>query len=105
MLRPAVITRKVGGCNKTLLGALVHSVLTSVMVTCNARASASSIWPAASGRTATSRRCCAADGILSTCSRGREELADQPARPDRGRSWSWAAPPTRRGRRDRTSTS
>jgi hypothetical protein len=34
MLRPAVITRKVGGCNKTLLGALVHSVLASVMVTC-----------------------------------------------------------------------
>src|SRR5262249_61477950 len=26
MLRPAVITRKVGGCNKTLWGALVHSV-------------------------------------------------------------------------------
>src|SRR5262245_8999707 len=34
MLRPAVITRKVGGCNKTLLGALVHSVLSSIMVTC-----------------------------------------------------------------------
>lgn len=34
MLRPAVITRKVGGCNKTLLGALVHSVLSSLMVTC-----------------------------------------------------------------------
>jgi transposase len=34
MLRPAVITRKVGGCNKTLLGSLVHSVLTSIMVTC-----------------------------------------------------------------------
>jgi transposase len=34
MLRPAVITRKVGGCNKTLLGALVHSVLASLMVTC-----------------------------------------------------------------------
>lgn len=34
MLRPAVITRKVGGCNKTLLGALVHSVLASIMVTC-----------------------------------------------------------------------
>jgi hypothetical protein len=30
MLRPAVITRKVGGCHKTLLGALVHSIL----VTC-----------------------------------------------------------------------
>jgi transposase len=34
MLRPAVITRKVGGCNKTLLGALVHGVLASVMVSC-----------------------------------------------------------------------
>lgn len=34
MLRPAVITRKVGGCNKTLLGALVHGVLASLMVTC-----------------------------------------------------------------------
>jgi hypothetical protein len=34
MPRPAVITRKVGGCNKTLLGSLVHSVLTSIMVTC-----------------------------------------------------------------------
>jgi transposase len=35
MLRPAVITRKVGGCNKNLLGALVHSILASVMVTCH----------------------------------------------------------------------
>lgn len=34
MLRPAVITRKVGGCNKTLLGAMVHSILSSLMVTC-----------------------------------------------------------------------
>jgi transposase len=34
MLRPAVITRKVGGCNKTLWGALVHSVLASIMVSC-----------------------------------------------------------------------
>jgi hypothetical protein len=34
MLRPAVISRKVGGCNKTLLGALTHSILASVMVTC-----------------------------------------------------------------------
>ena len=34
MLRPAVITRKVGGCNKTLWGALVHSILSSIMVTC-----------------------------------------------------------------------
>ena len=37
MLRPAVITRKVGGCNKSLLGALVHSVLSSVMTTCKQR--------------------------------------------------------------------
>lgn len=37
MLRPAVITRKVGGCNKTLLGSLVHSVLASIMVTCKQR--------------------------------------------------------------------
>jgi transposase len=35
MLRPAVITRKVGGCNKNLLGALVHSVLSSIMVSCH----------------------------------------------------------------------
>jgi transposase len=34
MLRPAVITRKVGGCNKTLWGALVHGVLASLMVSC-----------------------------------------------------------------------
>jgi transposase len=34
MLRPAVITRKVGGCNKTLRGALVHSILASLMATC-----------------------------------------------------------------------
>jgi transposase len=37
MVRPAVITRKVGGCNKTLLGALVHSVLSSIMTTCKQR--------------------------------------------------------------------
>jgi transposase len=37
MLRPAVITRKVGGCNKTLLGTLVHSVLASIMTTCKQR--------------------------------------------------------------------
>jgi hypothetical protein len=30
-----VITRKVGGCNKNLLGALVHSILSSIMVTCH----------------------------------------------------------------------
>lgn len=35
MLRPAVITRKVGGCNKNLLGALVHSILSSLMVSCH----------------------------------------------------------------------
>jgi hypothetical protein len=34
MLRPAVISRKIGGCNKTLLGSLVHEVLSSIMVTC-----------------------------------------------------------------------
>ena len=34
MLRPAVITRKVGGCNKTLLGAVVPGILASLMVTC-----------------------------------------------------------------------
>jgi transposase len=37
MLRPAVITRKVGGCNKTLWGALVHGVLASIMVSCKRR--------------------------------------------------------------------
>lgn len=35
MLRPAVITRKVGGCNKNLLGAVVHSILSSIMVSCH----------------------------------------------------------------------
>jgi transposase len=35
MLRPAVISRKVGGCNKTLLGAVVHSILASLMATCH----------------------------------------------------------------------
>jgi transposase len=35
MLRPSVITRKVGGCNKTLMGALVHGILSSLMVTCH----------------------------------------------------------------------
>jgi len=34
MLRPAVISRKIGGCNKTLLGALVHGMLASLMVSC-----------------------------------------------------------------------
>jgi hypothetical protein len=32
MLRPAVISRKVGGCNKALLGALVHEVLAGLLV-------------------------------------------------------------------------
>jgi transposase len=35
MLRPAVITRKIGGCNQTLWGSLVHSILASLMVTCH----------------------------------------------------------------------
>ena len=35
MLRPAVLTRKVGGCNKNLLGAMVHGILSSLMVTCH----------------------------------------------------------------------
>jgi hypothetical protein len=34
MIRPAVITRKVGGCNKTLQGAAVHGVLASLIATC-----------------------------------------------------------------------
>ena len=34
MIRPAVITRKVGGCNKTLKGAAVHGVLASLIATC-----------------------------------------------------------------------
>jgi len=37
MLRPAVITRKVGGCNKTTRGARVHEILASLMVTCHRR--------------------------------------------------------------------
>jgi transposase len=37
MLRPAVITRKVGGCNKNARGAQVHSILASIMVTCHRR--------------------------------------------------------------------
>jgi transposase len=35
MLRPAVISRKIGGCNQTLAGALVHSILASLMATCH----------------------------------------------------------------------
>jgi hypothetical protein len=37
MLRPAVISRMIGGCNKTTLAALVHGVLSSLMVTCRQR--------------------------------------------------------------------
>src|SRR5947209_1985163 len=32
MLRPAVVSRKVGGCNKTLRGACEHAILASLMV-------------------------------------------------------------------------
>jgi hypothetical protein len=35
MLRPAVITRKTNGCNRTKDGAAAHSILTSVLVTCH----------------------------------------------------------------------
>lgn len=34
MIRPAVITRKLGGCNKTVAGARVHSVLASLLASC-----------------------------------------------------------------------
>jgi transposase len=34
MLRPAVITRKTGGCNRTEGGAATHSILASVLTTC-----------------------------------------------------------------------
>jgi len=34
MLRPAVITRKTTGCNRTERGALTHSILASILVTC-----------------------------------------------------------------------
>ena len=34
MLRPAVITRKTGGCNRTEGGAETHSILASVLITC-----------------------------------------------------------------------
>ncbi len=34
MIRPAVIIRKLGGCNKTPAGAKVHAVLASLMVSC-----------------------------------------------------------------------
>jgi len=35
MLRPAVITRKTNGCNRTPEGAQAHSILSSVLVTCH----------------------------------------------------------------------
>jgi hypothetical protein len=35
MLRPAVITRKTNGCNRTQNGATAHSILASVLVTCH----------------------------------------------------------------------
>jgi hypothetical protein len=34
MLRPAVITRKTNGCNRTRAGADAHAILSSVLVTC-----------------------------------------------------------------------
>ncbi|MBK8540073.1 MAG: transposase [Ardenticatenia bacterium] len=36
-LRPAVITRKVGGCNRTVEGAHAHAVLASLGATCRSR--------------------------------------------------------------------
>jgi uncharacterized coiled-coil protein SlyX len=38
MLRPAVITRKTGGCNRSEGGAATHSILASVLVTCHQQA-------------------------------------------------------------------
>jgi len=35
MLRPAVITRKTNGCNRTRTGADAHAILSSVLVTCH----------------------------------------------------------------------
>ena len=35
MLRPAVITRKTNGCNRTRAGANTHAILSSVLVTCH----------------------------------------------------------------------
>jgi len=34
MLRPAVITRKTNGCNRTARGAFAHAILASILVTC-----------------------------------------------------------------------
>ena len=38
MLRPAVITRKTNGCNRTRAGAATHAILSSVLVTCHQHA-------------------------------------------------------------------
>jgi len=38
MLRPAVITRKTNGCNRTTGGAAAHAILSSVLVTCRQHA-------------------------------------------------------------------
>jgi hypothetical protein len=38
MLRPAVITRKTAGCNRTDAGAAAHAILSSVLATCRQRA-------------------------------------------------------------------
>lgn len=38
MLRPAVITRKTNGCNRTRSGAAAHAILASVLVTCRQHA-------------------------------------------------------------------
>jgi transposase len=38
MLRPAVITRKTNGCNRTHSGAVTHAILSSVLVTCRQHA-------------------------------------------------------------------
>jgi len=38
MLRPAVITRKTNGCNRTRRGAAAHAILSSVLVTCRQHA-------------------------------------------------------------------
>ena len=34
MIRPAVITRKTNGCNRSKPGAAAHAILSSVLVTC-----------------------------------------------------------------------
>ena len=36
-LRPAVIIRKTGGCNRAASGARVHEVLASILATCKKR--------------------------------------------------------------------